>query len=666
MTVSSGFFNSVNHDRLYDAEQLSSIFDGIIIDGVYENYGEAFMVTANPDANSSVIIGTGRAWFDHTWTVNDSQFAMQLDPPNELLGRTDAIVLDIDRSQETRKNSIIYIKGSESSPELPPSFIDEDLHKQYPIAYISRPAGPNSVVNQQNITITVGTSVCPVVTGILDAQNLENLWQQLDDEFNTWWDGIKDTLDENTVTNLQNQINELKDKIDSDNALVGLLEKPIAESFKNANFNIDIKSYSFSYSPPIDTGVPNADRQGNNIFDYYPLCGLLPDGYIFCIARSTYQSSYGSGDTLIQLVCQLVNTDGVSTYNRFDLFGGDAGTETDPYEFRNAKLIYTHGQYDTFPVEINFVLYTSYSSASFTHKAWSYKVTITSQHSVVFTKIGEVGPVDSELVMYGDSVHCYVGNLVASETSEAYLFGYSYYSGRGVGARPESGERATYGWTGKVMPNGVLTAPVRTNNAYPTLYSYPYNGSLVYCDDIESSNSYAVVMSGSSDNWVKVDIGSLVATVGSGNVSSDITDIKTRFPVKSYNLSEVNGVQVTEYEVGKSQTSSINKKDRLYFIGGDNLGNGLIEGTYTCRNDSNRLYGVGPNGEQIAIGTNGGAAILKTKKSVSSSIDLSKIQKTLPGQVNVPDVGSFYLILNTRNAENISSLSGSVICILEE
>ena len=44
MAVTSGFFNSVNHDRLYDAEQLSSIFDGIIIDGVMKIMAKHLML----------------------------------------------------------------------------------------------------------------------------------------------------------------------------------------------------------------------------------------------------------------------------------------------------------------------------------------------------------------------------------------------------------------------------------------------------------------------------------------------------------------------------------------------------------------------------------------------------------------------------------------------
>ena len=34
MSVTYGFYNSLNGDRRYDANQMSAIFDGLIIDGV--------------------------------------------------------------------------------------------------------------------------------------------------------------------------------------------------------------------------------------------------------------------------------------------------------------------------------------------------------------------------------------------------------------------------------------------------------------------------------------------------------------------------------------------------------------------------------------------------------------------------------------------------------
>lgn len=209
MAVSSGFFNSVNHDRLYDAEQVSSLFDGIILDGVYQNFGEGFRVVANSEVNDSVIVKTGRAWFDHTWTYNDSDLVIQLDPPNSMLQRVDAIVIDVNREQGTRKNSVICVKGS-LGESTPPTLVNTTLHRQYPLAYVNMKAGSSSIISQANITNKIGSDECPVVTGVLDSLNLDMYHKQLEAEFNTWWDGIKDTLDEATATKLQNQINELK------------------------------------------------------------------------------------------------------------------------------------------------------------------------------------------------------------------------------------------------------------------------------------------------------------------------------------------------------------------------------------------------------------------------------------------------------------------------
>lgn len=42
MAFTYGFFNSLNGDRKYTAEQLSSIFDGLITDGVFDSIGAQY------------------------------------------------------------------------------------------------------------------------------------------------------------------------------------------------------------------------------------------------------------------------------------------------------------------------------------------------------------------------------------------------------------------------------------------------------------------------------------------------------------------------------------------------------------------------------------------------------------------------------------------------
>lgn len=213
MTVSSGFFNSVNHDRVYDAEQFSSIFDGVINDGVYESVGDAFSITPNTSVNDSVIVGTGRAWFDHTWTYNDAQFSLTLEPPNLVATRIDAIVIDVDRRDSARNNSIIVVQGTPAQDAQKPSMILEELHRQYPIAYITIPPGNSDIISSSNIEYNVGKSNCPLVTGPLEVINSDNFFAQMDanfeifkdgisDEWNTWFDGIKDLIDDLNIGNI--------------------------------------------------------------------------------------------------------------------------------------------------------------------------------------------------------------------------------------------------------------------------------------------------------------------------------------------------------------------------------------------------------------------------------------------------------------------------------
>ena len=44
--ITSGFFNSINHDRVYNAEEMSNYFEGLVTSGIYEMIGGAFEVTA--------------------------------------------------------------------------------------------------------------------------------------------------------------------------------------------------------------------------------------------------------------------------------------------------------------------------------------------------------------------------------------------------------------------------------------------------------------------------------------------------------------------------------------------------------------------------------------------------------------------------------------------
>lgn len=251
MAFSFGFYNSFNHDRRYNAIQISMIFDGIISDGIYATIGEAMVVKATSEDNV-VVVGPGRGWFDHTWNYNDADLPVNAPISDVLLKRIDALVLDINANENSRENKIVWVQGTPSSNPVRPTMINTLERHQYPLCYVERKPNVEKIL-QADITNMVGSSECPFVTGILQTINIDRLllqwkdqWAQfvityektaeewMDDqkadfvayytefkrqmdafevasgkEFNDWFASIQDIFDDSVAGNLQNEINQI-------------------------------------------------------------------------------------------------------------------------------------------------------------------------------------------------------------------------------------------------------------------------------------------------------------------------------------------------------------------------------------------------------------------------------------------------------------------------
>lgn len=193
MSVSSGFFNSLNGDRKYNAAQMSAIFDGLIIDGVFASIGTAFAVKAA--GGLTVNVGIGKAWFDHTWTVNDSILPMTAPEAEVILDRIDAVVLEVNGMESIRENTIKFVKGNPSSAPSRPILTNEGNVHQYPLCYIYRKYG-TAVINQADITPMVGTESTPFVTGILQTISLDELLGKWQDELDRFTDARSQEVDD--------------------------------------------------------------------------------------------------------------------------------------------------------------------------------------------------------------------------------------------------------------------------------------------------------------------------------------------------------------------------------------------------------------------------------------------------------------------------------------
>lgn len=247
-SVTCGFFNSIN-DRKYNAEQMSSIFNGLINDGVFASIGDTLVVSAS--SGNTVSVGTGKCWFDGTWTLNDAPLLIDCESSEALQTRIDAIVVEVDKNDNVRDNFIKFVKGTASQYNpVKPTLIKSERKKQYALCYITRAPG-SSKITQSDIENVVGTDETPFVTGIVQVTSVDSLlgqWrQQLDDfikagevkidnfisseetDFNIWYSDMRQMMSDvsaelNTWTSaekttIMNWFDNVKEQLTEDPAL---------------------------------------------------------------------------------------------------------------------------------------------------------------------------------------------------------------------------------------------------------------------------------------------------------------------------------------------------------------------------------------------------------------------------------------------------------------
>lgn len=181
MSITYGFFNAVDGDRAYNADQMSSYFEGLVSDGVYENVGSALQVRAGDGLE--VQVQTGRAIIDCKWIKNDATETIALAAAHVLLPRYTAIVIRLDRTN--RQISIAAKDGTPASTPQKPAMTSDATVKELCLAYVYVAANA-AQISQANIQDMRASALCGWVTGVVrqvDTSQLFVQWQTAYEEF---------------------------------------------------------------------------------------------------------------------------------------------------------------------------------------------------------------------------------------------------------------------------------------------------------------------------------------------------------------------------------------------------------------------------------------------------------------------------------------------------
>lgn len=236
MPIKSGFFNSVNGDRRYDARWFAEYFASFIGNGVFPNPSTNLQVVEGTGMQTIVKIGKG--WINGYYVVNDSDYILQHDIADGVLKRIDRILMRL--NYPTREIEIVIKKGDYSSNPVAPTLQRDADAYELALADVLINNGATQIT-QVNITDQrLNTSLCGIVHGTVNQVDTTTLFnqyqswinqqktayevefeswsedkkQQFDEwmsleqsDFDAWFESVKDILNTNVAMDLQNQIN---------------------------------------------------------------------------------------------------------------------------------------------------------------------------------------------------------------------------------------------------------------------------------------------------------------------------------------------------------------------------------------------------------------------------------------------------------------------------
>lgn len=289
MAITYGFFNAIKgsdgtYDRTYNADQMSTYFEGLVSDGVYESVGDAMQVVAS--SGMQVQVKSGRMLINSKWVKNDAAYPIAINAAHVTLNRYTAIVVRLDLSARTI--SIVAKDGDNATDPAKPTMTNSQTVKEMCLAYIYVGRGVTSI-SQANIEDTrPDNNVCGWVTGIVQQvdtsklflqwqtayeefyQQMQTWQQQQEAAFNTWFSALTDQLNVNTYIQRYHKAINIGDK----NGIFPLdMDGYTYESTDILLINVNGITLTEDYDYLLDTSKTpveihtNADLEAENILE---------------------------------------------------------------------------------------------------------------------------------------------------------------------------------------------------------------------------------------------------------------------------------------------------------------------------------------------------------------------------------------------------------------
>ena len=197
-----GFFNSINHDRVYDASDVARFLKKFFTNGVFNN---SLRVTAND--NMTVSVSVGQANIEGYGYELDDILTLDIADADSTLSRIDSVVLRLDLTN--RQITAQILQGSYATEPGQPSIIRTGNIYDLRLANILVANGATRITTDVIIDTRFGSD-CGNVVSTVQYLDSSEIFAQYQAVFENWFAEIQAELDGDVAGHLQDEIYNLR------------------------------------------------------------------------------------------------------------------------------------------------------------------------------------------------------------------------------------------------------------------------------------------------------------------------------------------------------------------------------------------------------------------------------------------------------------------------
>ena len=178
--VNCGFWDAINYDRTYSADDMNRPYSRLVADGVFaanDGAPSSDLQVVASGASMNITVQKGQGIFARKWFENPSSLLITVPDNTALYSRVDSLVVQVDKRTSGRVGNIVYRTGTPAQNPEPPAINTVQNVVEYRIANITVGASAASV-SQAEITDLRGSSECPWVTALIQQVSTSTLWAQ--------------------------------------------------------------------------------------------------------------------------------------------------------------------------------------------------------------------------------------------------------------------------------------------------------------------------------------------------------------------------------------------------------------------------------------------------------------------------------------------------------